>query len=53
MCERSSVPFDDLWSACCWDRTGVEVVAAGFRLGLYCINVVWLECVKALLVNVL
>jgi len=25
-----SVPFGDLWPADCWDRTGVDVVAAGF-----------------------
>jgi len=32
-----SVPLGDLWLAGCWDRTGVDVIAAGF--GLYCINV--------------
>jgi len=38
-----SVPLGDLWLASCWDRTG-----------LYSINVfvVWVECVKDLLVNV-
>ena len=43
-----------LWPSGCWDRTGVDVIAAGFGLGLYCITVfvVWVECVKALLVNV-
>jgi len=25
-----SVPLGDLWLAGCWDRTGVDVVAAGF-----------------------
>ena len=27
-----SVPLGDLWPAGCWDRTGVDVVAAGFVL---------------------
>ena len=30
-----SVPFGDLWPADCWDRTGVDVVAAGFGFVLY------------------
>jgi len=25
-----SVPIGDYWPASCWDRTGVDVVAAGF-----------------------
>ena len=42
------MPLGGFWSASC--RTGVDVRTAG----LDCINVfvVWIECVKALLVNV-
>ena len=49
-----SVPFGDLWTADYWDRTGVDVVAAGFGWVCARINVfvAWVECVKALLVNV-
>ena len=46
------MPLGDLWPASYWDHTGVDVGAAG--LGFYCINVfvVWVECVKVLLVNI-
>ena len=30
-----SVPLGDLWPAGCWNRTGVDVVAAGYGWGLY------------------
>ena len=34
-----SIPLDNLWPAGCWDRTGVDIVAARFGL------VVVLECI--------
>ena len=49
-----SMPLGDLWPAGFWDRTGVDVVAAwfGWVCTLIHVFVVWVECVKALLVNV-
>jgi len=32
-----SVPLGDLWPACCWDRTGVDVVVFIIRTNVFCI----------------
>ena len=37
-----SVPLGDVWPAGCWDRTGVDVVAAWF--GWVCILLMFLWC---------
>ena len=48
--DHAIAPFGSFRPASCSRRTGVDIRAAGFG----CINVfvVWVECVKALLVNV-
>ena len=37
-----SVPLGDLWLAGCWDRTGVDVIAA--RFGWVCPVLMFLWC---------